>query len=95
MSNNFLTNEQKLDYVFETIKKQESRNAWARWFNMAKWFLILFVAYFVATNPTFILDKVTAIMRPFIIENVKSMTDRSKSNFLDDIKKVLQENQVQ
>ncbi len=94
MQNRLLTNEQKLDYIYNTIKAQEARNTRARWFHLLKWLVIFLLMYFVATNPTFILDKVTAIMRPFIIENVKSMTDKTKSNFLDDIKKVLQENQL-
>ena len=47
MENNFLTKEEKIDYIYETIKKQEKREFHRQ---IYKWlfriFIILYLLYF-------------------------------------------------
>ncbi len=89
--NNRLNNEQKLDEVYTIIKLQESRAMRARWFNAIKWIIILGITYFIATNPIFIIEKVTTIMRPLIIANIKNLVDEEKSGMLEEMKAYLHE----
>lgn len=94
MANHILSNEQKLDVIYDLLKKQEARQARKKWFILLKWTIFTYIIYFLATNPTFILEKVTTIMRPLIIENMKNMMDYEKSDIFQEMKKVLKESQT-
>lgn len=65
------TNEQKLDAIYRIVKAQESRATRAKWFRLLKWIIILAIAYFVAQNPTFLLEKMTEYIMPAVMENMQ------------------------
>lgn len=93
MANHLLSNEQKLDAIYQILQDQEARHRRKKWFHIFKWSFFAFIIYFIATNPALILDKVTAALRPFIVENVKNMMDYEKNDLFQEMKKVLKENQ--
>ncbi|MFZ2255411.1 MAG: hypothetical protein WAW59_04560 [Patescibacteria group bacterium] len=73
MIENIMTNEQKLDEIYQIIKAQESRATRAKWFRLLKWIILLGLAYFIAKNPGLFLDKITELVMPTIMENMKTM----------------------
>lgn len=51
MIEDIMTNEQKLDEIYQIIKAQESRAIRARWFRLFKWIIILALVYYISQNP--------------------------------------------
>lgn len=67
------TNEQKLDAIYRIVQAQESRMTRARWYRLLKWIILLSIAYFIAQNPTFLIEKMTEFIMPSIMDNMKTM----------------------
>lgn len=66
-----LSNEQKLTYIYHTLKDQESRRKRAAWYKTLKWLLILAIIYFIAMNPMWIMEKVTTYIKPLVIAQMQ------------------------
>jgi len=73
MIENIMTNEQKLDEIYQIVKAQQSAATRAKWFRLLKWIILLGIAYFIAKNPGLFLDKITELVMPTIMENMKTM----------------------
>jgi len=73
MIENMMTNEQKLDEIYQIVKAQQSAATRAKWFRLLKWIILLGIAYFIAKNPGLFLDKITELVMPTIMENMKTM----------------------
>lgn len=53
-----LTNEQKLDEIYDMLRQQQSRTSRAFWYRILKWCLILGAAYFTLTHPGYVTGKI-------------------------------------
>lgn len=53
-----LTNEQKLDEIYEMLRSQQSAQSRAFWYRMLKWCLILGVGYFTLSHPGYVTGKI-------------------------------------
>ena len=73
MIENIKANEQKLEEIYQIVKSQQAAATRAKWLRLFKWIIILVVVYYVAQNPTVILEKVTETVMPGIMENMKTM----------------------
>lgn len=74
MSGMPLTNEQKLDEIYHIVKTQERHRLQASVARIAKWVIILSIVGFVASNPKFIIERVTEYVKPIVMEQVETMT---------------------
>lgn len=94
MANHLLSNEQKLDAIYLMLQKQEARERRKVWYLLFRWSLIFAVVYVIAIYPKDIMDRVSTMMRPFIIENVKSMMDYEKNDLFDEMKNILKSKDI-
>lgn len=72
MENNFLTKEEKIDYIFETIKKQEKREVHRQIF---KWIFRIFIISYLLYFYFFWLDKILNFIDTQIKEKLKIEVD--------------------
>jgi len=78
MLEQIMTNEQKLDEIYQIVKDQESRRQRAAIFRFIKWLIIFIAVYFIVKNPGVFIDKLMDILMPLVFENMKtSLTDES------------------
>lgn len=68
MENNFLTKEEKIDYIYETIKKQEKREFHRQ---IYKWIFRIFIILYLLYFYFFWLDKILNFIDTQIKEKLK------------------------
>lgn len=68
MENNFLTKEEKIDYIYETIKKQEKREFHRQ---IYKWIFRIFIILYLLYFYFFWLDKILNFIDNQIKEKLK------------------------
>lgn len=73
MSQEPLTNEQKLETVYQILQKQESRRKAAIFGKFLKWSLILGILYLVVTDPQAIIGKVMNVVEPIIVSTAGNL----------------------
>jgi hypothetical protein len=89
MLENIMTNEQKLDEIYQILKAQQSAATRARWFRIIKWIIILGLMYLVATNPGILLEKITELIMPAVMDNMKTMMEQDSANILEQFKDII------
>jgi hypothetical protein len=72
MIENIMTNEQKLDEIYQIVKAQQSAATRAKWFRLSKWIAILLLAYYISQNPGVFFDKLTDLLMPAVMDNMES-----------------------
>lgn len=82
-------NEQKLTYIYETLKDQESRRKRQMFYKFLKWLILGGLAYLVITNPDVVVTQVTNYIKPLVMDQVKSMMEENKKNLMDQVKNLL------
>jgi hypothetical protein len=84
MENNFLTKEEKIDYIYETIKKQEKREFHRQ---IYKWIFRIFIILYLLYFYFFWLDKILNFIDTQIKEKLKIEVDSSEliKKFKEDI----------
>ena len=86
------TNAEKLDEIYRILKKQESRRKAGIWYHFFKLLFLIGLAFFVYTNSSLILGKLTDILIPLVTENMKTVMKDQKNGLLDQMKDMLPEN---
>ena len=86
------TNAEKLDEIYRIIKKQESRRNAGIWYHFFKLLFLIGLAFFVYTNSSLILGKLTDILIPLVTENMKTVMKDQKNGLLDQMKDMLPQN---
>lgn len=86
------TNAEKLDEIYRILKKQESRRKVGVWYHIFKLLFLAGLAFFVFTNSSLILGKLTDILIPLVTENMKTVMKDQKNGLLDQMKDMLPEN---
>lgn len=66
-----MTNEQKLDEIYQIVKAQQSAATRAKWFRLFKWIVILLIAYYISQNPGVFFDKITDLVMPAVMSNME------------------------
>jgi hypothetical protein len=89
MSPNPMTNEQKLDEIYQILKAQQSAATRAKWFRLLKWAILLGLTYFIATNPGFFIEKITEMIMPTVMDNMKTMMTEDTAGIMDQLKDIL------
>jgi hypothetical protein len=82
-------NEQKLTYIYETLKEQESRRKRQMFYKFLKWLIIGWLAYLVITNPSVIMTPIMNTVKPMIMEQAKSIMEENKQSLMDQVKNLL------
>ena len=82
-------NEQKLTYIYEMLKDQESRRKRHVFYKFLKWLIIAWLAYLVITNPDVIITQVTNYVKPLVMEQAKSMMEENKKSLMESMKNLL------
>ncbi len=78
-------NEQKLTYIYQSLKDQDSRRIRAIWYKALKWVIILGLAYLALTNPGFIIGKMTEIIQPIVMDQMKTMMEKNKESLMESV----------
>lgn len=82
-------NEQKLTYIYETLKDQESRRKRQMFYKFLKWLILGGLAYLVITNPSAIMTPIMNTVKPMIMEQAKSIMEENKQSLMDQVKNLL------
>lgn len=81
-----LSNEQKLTFMYHTLKNQESRHKRAMWYRFFKWLIIIGVIALLYTYPGQILGKVFEIVKPLVMEQTQSIMEENKNTLMKSLK---------
>lgn len=84
--------EQKLNYIYETLRDMESRRKRHAFYRFLKWVIIAWLAYLVATNPSAILTPIMNYVKPIVMEQAKSIMEENKKNFMESMKDMIPDN---
>lgn len=88
-SNTPLTNEQKLDEIYHIIKASERHRLQASVARIAKWVIILSIVGFVVSNPDVVIKKMTEIIQPIVMDQVKTMMESNQDSIMNSLKDML------
>jgi hypothetical protein len=75
-----LTNEQKLDVIYELLQKQDSRERRAFWYNLLKRMIIYGVILLIALNPSAILGYMTDLIMPRVMDAMTQALDQQQTD---------------
>lgn len=84
-----MTNEQKLDEIYQIIKEQEARASRGRLFRILKWIFILGLIVVISQNPGIILNWITDLVMPTVMDNMKTMLEEDSASIMQQFKDIL------
>lgn len=84
-----MTNEQKLEEIYQIVKWQQAAATRAKWFRLLKWIIILGWVYYISQNPWIILSTVTDMVMPTVMENMKTMMAEDSAGIMEQVKDML------
>ncbi len=91
MQNNFLTNDQKLDYVYEVTRIQEAQRKRAFWWWTFRRVFILGAVVFFYSNAPYFVGKFTEMIQPIVMDQATKMMDGKKEELLEKAREFIQE----
>jgi hypothetical protein len=74
-----LSNEQKLTYIYHTLKDQESRRKRTMVYRLFKWLILVGIVYLIVTYPAQIFGKISELIRPVIMDQAQSVLDENRT----------------
>lgn len=86
-----LSNEQKLEYIYRILVRQEKSRKTSRNIKIAKWILIGCFALFILKNPEVTVSKFTSYVQPMVMSSMSGIISEQKQKSLDDMQKMLQD----
>ncbi len=96
-----ISNEQKLTYIYYTLKDQESRRKRAIWYRLFKWMIVLGIVYVIVMYPGYIFTKISELLRPIIVEQAQTILDdnrnsitKSLNSLMKNIKEIIAESDL-
>jgi hypothetical protein len=88
MTQQNLTPEQKLDAIYDILKKQESRQKRTTIFRTLKWLFLLGIVYFLTANPAVLQGVFTAFVgstmdavKPMILEQAQTILQNQTESY--------------
>jgi hypothetical protein len=84
-----ISNEQKLTYIYYTLKNQEARHRRAMWYRIFKWMIVLAIVYILATYPGYVFTKVSELLRPIIVEQAQTILDDNRNSITKSLNNVM------
>lgn len=86
-----MTNEKKLDAIYDMLQRQESRQRRSVWMRFLKWLLIISFAYFVYSDPQAFSSRFTHMIEPMITATASGMIAHQKEELEHTIQKMISE----
>jgi hypothetical protein len=84
-----MTNEQKLEEIYQIVTAAESRRKSMMWLRIGKWLIILSLVYLVYSNPQAIMGRVTDIIKPMVLSTASGMIETQKAELSKSLKDLL------
>ncbi len=84
-----MTNEQKLEQIYQILLDNESRRKSAMWLRITKWLIIAGLIYVVVTNPQDIMTRVTEVIKPIILSTASGMIAGQKAELMKSLQDIL------
>lgn len=84
-----MTNEERLAEIYDIVTRQEARRKSGIYFFICKWLIIASLAYFVFSHPKEVIGKITEIVKPIVMEEVKTMMQDQKTELQESLKNML------
>jgi len=84
-----MTNEQKLEEVYQILTAQEARRKGMLWMKVAKWLIIFSLIYLIYSNPQAIMGRVTEVIKPLILSTASGMIATQKEELSKSLKDML------
>lgn len=86
-----MTNEQKLEEIYQIVTATESRRKSMMWLRIGKWLIILSLVYIIYSNPQAIMGRVTDVLKPVILSTASGMIESQKEQLQNSLKGMLPE----
>ena len=90
-----LTNEQKIDEIYDMMRSERSSRSRGFWYRILKWLAILGIAYFTISNPGYVTGKIMGYLWPIVAEQVDTIVSNKKNWLIESVKKILPESDPQ
>ena len=84
-----MNNEEKLNEIYTIVVSQENRRKAGIYFVFFKWILIASLAYFIISHPEEVVGKITEIVKPIVMEQIKIMMQDQKNELQESLKDML------
>lgn len=84
-----ISNEQKLTYIYHSLKAQEARRKRAAWFRGLKWIIVLGIVYFIVSYPGYIFTKASELIRPIVMDQAQTLLDENKASITKGLNNVM------
>lgn len=91
MSQTPLSNEQKLEYIYRILVRQEKARKFAQNMKIVKWVLILGIVFFALQNPEKLMTGLTRYLQPMVMNSMSGVIEDQKMKSLQDMQKMLQD----
>lgn len=80
-----MTNEEKLNEIYDIVTRQESRLRRAAFFRFLKYLIILTALIYIVMNPDKTIGKFLETMRPYLMDQVNAILSDQKEALMKDI----------
>ena len=84
-----MTNEQKLEEIYQIITADESRRKSLMWLGIIKWMIIIALVTYVAMNPEKVLQQITERIQPLVLETASGLVTKQKEDLKKSIEEIL------
>ena len=89
MDNTPLTNEQKLDEIYQIVKDGESHRRRVFWWNLLRRMIIYGLIVIGYLYYPIIIAKVIEVMKPMILEQAKTLMKENKAGMMEQARKII------
>jgi hypothetical protein len=84
-----LSNEQKLTYIYQTLKTQEHRRKRRIVMNVLKWILLLSILYFAYAYRALIFERTFFYIQESVNQKIRTISEQQKAGILRGIQQIL------
>lgn len=84
-----MTNEQKLEQIYQIVSDAESRRKSLMWFRIVKWLIIFALIYLVAMNRELVMTRVIDVVKPFVLSTASGMIANQKEELMKSLQSAL------
>ena len=84
-----MTNEQKLEQIYQIVSDAESRRKSLMWFRIIKWLILIALIALIAMNREYVTTRVIEVVKPFVLSTASGMIANQKEELMKSLQSAL------